>query len=250
MFHVKRQDDTTPDPPADERAPEAPEAAGRLFGDNLERAIRYADLLAGPGVRRGMVGPREVGRLWERHLLNCGVVAELIAENAIVHDVGSGGGLPGIPLALVRPDLRITLVEPLLRRTTFLDEVVAELGLDNVEVLRGRAEELRGRTSADVVTARAVAPLAKLAGWGLPLLGSGGEMLALKGDSAAEELLESEADLRKLGAISWTVAHAGEGIVDPLTTVVRVRIGTVVSKNAKSTKARRGAKATRRRPGK
>lgn len=138
----------------------------------------------------------------------------------------------------------------MLRRTTFLDEVVAELGLDNVEVLRGRAEELRGRTSADVVTARAVAPLAKLAGWGLPLLGSGGEMLALKGDSAAEELLESEADLRKLGAISWTVAHAGEGIVDPLTTVVRVRIGTVVSKNAKSTKARRGAKATRRRPGK
>nr|WP_245599950.1 16S rRNA (guanine(527)-N(7))-methyltransferase RsmG [Embleya scabrispora] len=216
----------------------------------MDRAIRYADLLAGPGVRRGMVGPREVGRLWERHLLNCGVVAELIAENAIVHDVGSGGGLPGIPLALVRPDLRITLVEPLLRRTTFLDEVVQELGLDNVEVLRGRAEELRGRTSADVVTARAVAPLAKLAGWGLPLLRSGGEMLALKGDSAAEELLESEADLRKLGAVSWTVAHAGAGIVDPLTTVVRVRIGTVVAKESKATKARRAAKAARRRPGK
>ncbi|MYW03076.1 16S rRNA (guanine(527)-N(7))-methyltransferase RsmG [Streptomyces sp. SID3343] len=256
MFHVKRQDDTTPGPPADERAPEAPEAASRLFGDNLERAIHYADLLAGPGVRRGMVGPREVGRLWERHLLNCGVVAELIAENAIVHDVGSGGGLPGIPLALVRPDLRITLVEPLLRRTTFLDEVVAELGLDNVEVLRGRAEELRGRTSADVVTARAVAPLAKLAGWGLPLLGSHGEMLALKGDSAAEELAESEADLRKLGAVSWEVAHAGEGIVDPLTTVVRVRIGNVAPlKEARSAKARRGvkstgARATRRRPAK
>ncbi|WP_424637178.1 16S rRNA (guanine(527)-N(7))-methyltransferase RsmG [Embleya sp. AB8] len=253
MFHVKRQDDTTPDPPVDERAPAAPEAAGRLFGANLDRAIRYADLLAGPGVRRGMVGPREVGRLWERHLLNCGVVAELIAENAIVHDVGSGGGLPGIPLALVRPDLRITLVEPLLRRTTFLDEVVEELGLDNVEVLRGRAEELRGRTSADVVTARAVAPLAKLAGWGLPLLGSGGEMLALKGDSAAEELLESEADLRKLGAVSWTVAHAGAGIVDPLTTVVRVRIGTVVareSRESRAAKARRTAKTARRRPAK
>jgi 16S rRNA (guanine527-N7)-methyltransferase len=254
MFHVKRQDDTTPGPPADERAPEAPEAAGRLFGDNLERAIHYADLLAGPGVRRGMVGPREVGRLWERHLLNCGVVAELIAENAIVHDVGSGGGLPGIPLALVRPDLRITLVEPLLRRTTFLDEVVAALGIENVEVLRGRAEELRGRTSADVVTARAVAPLAKLAGWGLPLLGSHGEMLALKGDSAAEELLESEADLRGLGAVSWEVAHVGEGIVDPLTTVVRVRIGNVAPvKESKSAKARRGAKSpsarsTRRRP--
>jgi len=252
MFHVKRQDDTSPEPtgpPADERAPEAPEAAGRLFGDNLERAVRYADLLAGPGVRRGMIGPREVGRLWERHLLNCGVVAELIAENAVVHDVGSGGGLPGIPLALVRPDLRITLVEPLLRRTTFLDEVVEDLGLDNVEVLRGRAEELRGRTSADVVTARAVAPLAKLAGWGLPLLGSRGEMLALKGDSAGEELEESEADLRKLGAISWEVAHAGAGIVDPLTTVVRVRIGDVVTKEAKSAKSRRAGKPARRRPG-
>ncbi|MDI2130484.1 16S rRNA (guanine(527)-N(7))-methyltransferase RsmG [Yinghuangia seranimata] len=198
-----------------------------MFGANLGLAVRYADILADAGVRRGLIGPREVERLWERHLLNCGVLAELVPEGAVVHDVGSGGGLPGIPLALVRPDLHITLVEPLLRRTTFLDEVVRELGLGHVTVLRGRAEEVRGEIRSDVVTARAVAPLSKLAGWGLPLLRSGGEMLALKGDSAAAELQESEADLRKLGAVEWDVVQVGEGIVDPLTTVVRVRIGEV-----------------------
>lgn len=227
-----------------ERAPEAPASAARLFGDNLDKAVRYADILADAGVRRGLIGPREVERLWERHLLNCGVLAELVAEGAIVHDVGSGGGLPGIPLALVRPDLRITLVEPLLRRTTFLDEVVRELGLENVTVLRGRAEEVRGSIESDVVTARAVAPLSKLAGWGLPLLRSGGEMLALKGDSAATELQESEADLRKLGAVAWDVVQVGEGIVEPLTTVVRVRMGDVVRPASKSArKSARGGRA-------
>ncbi|WP_443089283.1 16S rRNA (guanine(527)-N(7))-methyltransferase RsmG [Yinghuangia sp. ASG 101] len=230
MFHVEHDSGREP---AD-KAPEAPEAAGRLFGDNLDRAVRYADILADAGVRRGLIGPREVERLWERHLLNCGVIAELVPEGAVVHDVGSGGGLPGIPLALVRSDLRVTLVEPLLRRTTFLDEVVDELGLDNVEVLRGRAEEVRGSVESDVVTARAVAPLSRLAGWGLPLLRSGGEMLALKGDSAAGELRESSEDLRKLGAVDWEVVQVGGGIVEPLTTVVRVRMGTVVRSRPRS----------------
>lgn len=234
-----------------QQAPEAPAAAQRLFGANLPLAVRYADILADAGVRRGLIGPREVERLWERHLLNCGVLAELVPEGAVVHDVGSGGGLPGIPLALVRADLRITLVEPLLRRTTFLDEVVRELGLTHVEVLRGRAEEVRGRIEADVVTARAVAPLSRLAGWGLPLLRSGGEMLALKGDSAAAELADSEADLRKLGAVGWDVVQVGEGIVDPLTTVVRVRMGDVARPAARGGRknernSRTGGKGTPR----
>ncbi|MCF2533895.1 16S rRNA (guanine(527)-N(7))-methyltransferase RsmG [Yinghuangia soli] len=226
------------------RAPEAPPEAARLFGAGLDLAVQYADILADAGVRRGLIGPREVERLWERHLLNCGVLAELVPEGAVVHDVGSGGGLPGIPLALVRPDLHITLVEPLLRRTTFLDEVVRELGLTHVEVLRGRAEEVRGSIESDVVTARAVAPLSRLAGWGLPLLRSGGEMLALKGDTAAAELQESEADLRKLGAVEWDVVQVGSGIVDPLTTVVRVRMGEVQRPPARgSRKAARSARS-------
>ena len=140
-------------------------------------------------MRRGLIGPREVPRLWERHLLNCAVLGELLPEGASLCDVGSGAGLPGIPLALARPDVRITLLEPLLRRTTFLDEVVRQLGLENVTVLRGRAEEMVGKLPpVDVVTARAVAPLDRLAGWGLPLLRPYGEMLALKGDTAEQEL--------------------------------------------------------------
>lgn len=257
MFHVEHETADESHPARGgarehaDRAPEAPPAAARLFGDALDLAVRYADILADAGVRRGLIGPREVDRLWERHLLNCGVLAELVPEGATVHDVGSGGGLPGIPLALVRPDLHITLVEPLLRRTTFLDEVVDELGLNHVSVLRGRAEEVRGSIASDVVTARAVAPLSRLAGWGLPLLRSGGEMLALKGDSAAAELQESEADLRKLGAVSWDVVQVGAGIVDPLTTVVRVRVGEVVRRPARAPRkaakrARSGGRSPRR----
>ena len=149
------------------------------------------ELLADAGVKRGLIGPREVPRLWERHLLNCAVLSEVVPEGVTVCDVGSGAGLPGIPLALVRPDLKITLLEPLLRRTNFLQEVVELLGLDHVTVVRGRAEEVLGKLPpVHVVTARAVAPLDRLAGWGVPLLRPYGEMLALKGDTAEEELEE------------------------------------------------------------
>jgi 16S rRNA (guanine527-N7)-methyltransferase len=203
----------------------APEQAEKLFGDRLDLAVRYAELLAGPGVERGMLGPREVDRLWGRHILNCGVAAELVPQQATLCDVGSGGGLPGIPLALARPDLRVTLLEPLLRRTTFLAEVLSELDLPNVTVLRGRAEEMIGSVVSDVVTARAVAPLGRLAGWGLPLLRPGGEMLAFKGESAERELQETEEELRRLGAVGWTVRQVGAGLVDPPSTVVRVWVG-------------------------
>ncbi|MBH5335959.1 16S rRNA (guanine(527)-N(7))-methyltransferase RsmG [Streptomyces pactum] len=206
--------------------PPAPEVAEDVFGERFPEAVRYGELLADVGVTRGLIGPREVPRLWERHLLNCAVLSEVVPEGVTVCDVGSGAGLPGIPLALTRPDLRITLLEPLLRRTNFLREVVELLGLDHVTVVRGRAEEVLGKLPpVHVVTARAVAPLDRLAGWGVPLLRPYGEMLALKGDTAEEELKQARSALGKLGAVECSVLHVGEGIVDPLSTVVRVEVG-------------------------
>jgi 16S rRNA (guanine527-N7)-methyltransferase len=151
-------------------------------------AEAYAALLADDGVVRGLIGPREAPRLWERHLLNCAVLAELIDEGADVADIGSGAGLPGLVLAVVRPDLRLTLVEPLLRRATFLQDAVDRLGLDNVEVVRARAEELHGKREFSVVTSRAVAPLDRLLDWSMPLVRQGGCLLAMNGSSAAEEI--------------------------------------------------------------
>jgi 16S rRNA (guanine527-N7)-methyltransferase len=222
-----------------------------VFGDRFADAVRYAELLAEAGVQRGLIGPREVPRLWERHLLNCAVLSEVVPEGVTVCDVGSGAGLPGIPLALVREDLKITLLEPLLRRTTFLTEVVELLGLDHVTVVRGRAEEVMGKlTPVHVVTARAVAPLDRLATWGIPLLRPYGEMLALKGDTAEEELKSAATALSKLGAVETSILHVGEGVVDPLSTVVRVEVGESpggVRFAAKRAKAARTGRTRRRR---
>ncbi len=231
--------------------PPAPEAAREVFGERFPEAVRYAELLADAGVRRGLIGPREVPRLWERHLLNCAVLSEAVADGVSVCDVGSGAGLPGIPLALVRQDLHITLLEPLLRRTTFLQEVVELLGLDHVTVVRGRAEEVLGTLQpVHVVTARAVAPLDRLAGWGVPLLRPYGEMLALKGDTAEEELKNARAALSKLGVVETSVLQVGEGVVDPLSTVVRAEVGESpggVRFAAKRAKAARVSRSRRRR---
>ncbi|WP_329245337.1 16S rRNA (guanine(527)-N(7))-methyltransferase RsmG [Streptomyces canus] len=231
--------------------PPAPEQAREVFGDRFDDAVRYAELLAEAGVQRGLIGPREVPRLWERHLLNCAVLSEVVPEGVTVCDVGSGAGLPGIPLALVREDLKITLLEPLLRRTTFLTEVVELLGLDHVTVVRGRAEEVMGNlTPVHVVTARAVAPLDRLAAWGVPLLRPYGEMLALKGDTAEEELKAAGTALSKLGAVETSILHVGEGVVDPLSTVVRVEVGESpggVRFAAKRAKAARTGRTRRRR---
>lgn len=228
--------------------PEAPAVAREVFGERFPDAVRYAELLADAGVRRGLIGPREVPRLWERHLLNCAVLSEVIDEGTSVCDVGSGAGLPGIPLALVRPDLNITLLEPLLRRTTFLTEVVELLGLDHVTVVRGRAEEVLGKLPpVHVVTARAVAPLERLAGWGVPLLRPYGEMLALKGDTAEEEVKAASSALSKLGAVSTSVVQVGEGVVDPLSTVVRVEVGESPGGVRFATKKAKAARARRRR---
>ena len=182
---------------------------------------RYAELLATDGVVRGLIGPREVARLWSRHLANCAVLEELVPAGSLVADVGSGAGLPGLPLALVRPDLRVVLVEPLLRRATFLGEAVTALGLDDrVEVVRGRAEDQT--LAVDVVTARAVAPLDRLAGWTLPLARVGGILLALKGDGAADEVAASAAALERLGGGQIELLTCGIGVVEPPTTVVKV----------------------------
>lgn len=234
--------------------PVPPEQAQAVFGERFADAVRYAELLADAGVRRGLIGPREVPRLWERHLLNCAVLSEVIPQDMTVCDVGSGAGLPGIPLALARPDLHITLLEPLLRRTTFLDEVVRLLSLSNVTVVRGRAEEMVGKLPpVDVVTARAVAPLERLAGWGLPLLRPHGEMAVLKGDTAEEELKAARAALGRLGAVETSVVQVGDGVVDPLSTVVRVVVGEspggvrAATRRAKAARASRAAKNTGRR---
>ncbi|WP_284783174.1 16S rRNA (guanine(527)-N(7))-methyltransferase RsmG [Corynebacterium rhinophilum] len=173
-----------------------------VFGSRLPLAQEYHDSLATDGSTRGFIGPREVPRLWERHILNCAVIEQVIPEGATVIDVGSGAGLPGIPLAIARPDLHITLIEPLLKRYNYLNEVTEKLGLDNVTVLRGRAEEgpiKKAVAGADVVTSRAVAPLGKLAKWSLPLVRKGGEMIALKGSSVHEELERDAADIKKAG---------------------------------------------------
>ena len=203
----------TPPPPA--------EAAG-VFADRLPLAAAYAGWLADAGTVRGLIGPREVPLLWERHLLNCAVLTELLPSDATVCDIGSGAGLPGLVVAIRRPDVTMTLVEPLLRRTTFLEEVVADLGLTNVEVVRGRAEALHGKRDFDVVTSRAVAPLDRLLTWSLPLCRPGGVVLAMKGSSAEREIAEAAEVLERAGVARPEILHTGEQHLSVPTTVVRV----------------------------
>jgi 16S rRNA (guanine527-N7)-methyltransferase len=205
--------------------PAPPEAASRVFGDSLPTALRYAELLATEGVERGLLGPREVSRMWERHLLNCAVVAQLINDRSSLCDIGSGAGLPGMVLAMVRPDLRVTLVEPTLRRTAFLEEAVESLALGNVTIMRSRAQDLHGYLEADVVTARAVAPLARLLGWALPLCAPDGQVLAIKGGSVDAEIAEAQSVLGRKGVAGWDVVEVGVAGLSRGARVVRVRCG-------------------------
>lgn len=190
--------------------------------ERLPLVERYAELLATDGVLRGLIGPREAPRLWERHLLNCAVLGALVPEGSSVCDIGSGAGLPGLVLAIGRPDTRVTLVEPLLRRTTFLEEVVEELGLDHVEVLRGRADDLHGTRTFDVVTSRAVAPLGRLLTWSMPLVSPHGALVAMKGSSVQDEIEEAGPVLHRFRCAPPEVSMLGEDVLDQPTYALRV----------------------------
>lgn len=203
---------------------DALEAAQKVFGDRLPVAQRYVQHLASSGIERGLIGPREVPRLWERHVLNCAVVQELIEQSATVADVGSGAGLPGLCLAIARPDLSLTLIEPLERRVIWLTEVVEDLGLENVDIMRSRAEQAVGYVEADYVTARAVSALVGLLDITLPILRGTGQLLALKGRTATEEITKAKKKLNKYGARKTEILLAGEDLLEEPTTVVRVTL--------------------------
>ena len=204
--------------------PSAPDEARGVFpSERLPLAEHYAHLLATDGVVRGLIGPREAPRLWERHLINCALLAEQIPQDARVCDLGSGAGLPGLVLAIARPDLRVTLVEPLLRRTTFLEEAVSALGLsESVEVVRGRAESLHGERRFDVVTSRALAPLDRLLGWSMPLVEPTGVLLAMKGSSVSDEIEAARAVLARWGCAEPEIRVLG--VEDGPSTTLAVRV--------------------------
>jgi len=217
-----------PDDPAElaeERAepvPAMPEVAASVFGDATPAAARYVAMLAGDGVTRGLIGPREVPRLWDRHLLNSAALAEAVPDGARVVDVGSGAGLPGIPLGLARPDLTLTLVEPMARRVEFLTDVVSALGAP-WRIVRGRAEErsvVRAVGPVDVVTARAVAPLPRLVGWCRGLLAPGVQLIALVGERAAAEVPGLVPELEAAGMRDVHTRAVGGELGAAATTVV------------------------------
>jgi 16S rRNA (guanine527-N7)-methyltransferase len=230
MFHVKHG----------ELSP-APQSAALCFGDRVDLAHRYGEILAGAGIEWGLIGPLEVDRLWDRHLLNSGAVAELLVPGERIGDIGSGAGLPGIPLAIARPDVHVVLVEPLLRRSEFLKEAVDELGLD-VTVVRGRAEDPGTRDEVgelDSVTSRAVAALDKLSRWSLPLVRVGGRMLALKGERAEQEIEQHQRALRSLGVTDVRVVRCGVDYLDPPVTVVAATRGQKAERPVRASRRKR-----------
>lgn len=201
------------------------EAARSIFGDRLTLAERFVEHLATSGIERGLLGPRELPRLWDRHVLNCAAVGELIPAGSRVADVGSGAGLPGLALAIARPDAQFFLIEPLERRVNWLREVTDDLGLTNVEIFRGRAEQAVGKFDVNIVTARAVSALSGLATLTIPLLKGSGEILAIKGRSAGEEVEKAAKIVRRLGGKSTSIETVGGALLDAPTTVVRIVVG-------------------------
>jgi 16S rRNA (guanine527-N7)-methyltransferase len=231
-----REGASTPEGAFDPMAP----AVVAYLGAAHAKVSAYANLLAAEGELRGLIGPREVPRLWTRHILNCAAVSAFLPQEGTLVDVGSGAGLPGVVLAALRPRMNVVLVEPMARRTTWLQEVVDKVGLPNVRVMRGRANDFHEAVLADVVTARAVAPLDRLAGWTLPFLGIGGVLLAMKGQSAADELVVAREHLHAYGGDAGELLQAGAAGMEP-TTVVRVR------RVAERTPTDDGARTKRRR---
>jgi 16S rRNA (guanine527-N7)-methyltransferase len=200
-----------------------PAAAVAIFGDQIDQARSFAQTLAGDSDELGLLGPRELDKLWSRHILNSAVVAELVRPGDKVADVGSGAGLPGIPMAIARPDAQFVLIEPMKRRSSWMLEVVEDLGLKNVRVLRSRAEDV-SEQDFDIVTARAVAALDKLLKMCVPLLKPGGALIALKGSKAAEEITNSKKLERKLGISSFEILVCGEKFLPEPTSVVKTTL--------------------------
>lgn len=225
-----------------ETPPSPPEARGVFSETRLAVAERYVELLATEGTARGLIGPREAGRLWDRHVLNSAALMEVVPSNAAVCDVGSGAGLPGMVLAIARQDVAVTLVEPMLRRTTFLTEVVRDLSLTNVAVVRARAEELHGTHTFDIVASRAVAPMTRLLEWCMPLVAPDGALVAMKGASVETELVEAAPTLRSLGCGEVERIEVGTG----LSTTTLVRVSWAVPRRVGSSRSRSGSRDTRR----
>ncbi len=198
-----------------------PEKVVEFFGDSFEKVATYADELAVQGEVRGLIGPRELERLWERHILNSAAVVQYLPRTGTIVDIGSGAGLPGIIIGCMLPEASVKLIEPMERRCIWLNEMVKEVGLPNVEVLRGRAEEFHDAFEADAVTARAVAALDKLSRWALPLLRTGGEMVLLKGRSVADEIEPARKVLRKFKCSEPEILSAGTIAGVEATTVLR-----------------------------
>lgn len=200
-----------------------PAAAVAIFGDQIDQARSFAQTLANDSDELGLLGPRELDKLWSRHILNSAVVAELVRPGDKVADVGSGAGLPGIPMAIASPDAQFVLIEPMERRSSWMLEVVEDLGLENVRVLRSRAEDV-SEQDFDIVTARAVAALDKLLKMCVPLLKPGGALIALKGSKAAEEITNSKKLEKKLGISSFEILVCGEKFLPEPTSVVKTTL--------------------------
>ena len=229
--------------------PPTPAAAAHIFGPRVELAERYVALLADTGITHGLIGPREAPRLWDRHVLNCAVVAPHFAADSTVIDIGSGAGLPGLVFAIARPDLSLLLIEPLARRCRWLETTVRTLGLTNVAIHNLRAEAAIGVCRAPYVTARAVARIDVLARWSFPLLEASGSLVALKGQSAQRELDEEQATLKTLGAVSCTVTTFGAEVLDPPTQVMILGVGSPQASGTAhgSSRGTAGPRAGRRR---
>ncbi len=231
--------------------PVTPPQAAAVFGDRLPLAEHFVAILADTGISHGLIGPREAPRLWDRHVLNCAVAHRAVerssrAPRQQVADVGSGAGLPGLALAIARPDLEIHLIEPLTRRTGWLSGTIATLGLDNAVVHTARAEAMWDRLTVPYVTARAVTGIVQLAAWTLPLLSPGGSLLALKGARAQEELATNHAALQRMGVVDASIEILGEELTEP-TTILRLTIGPAVDRRRFGHRSSSSAGSARRR---
>jgi 16S rRNA (guanine527-N7)-methyltransferase len=200
-----------------------PAAAATLFGDRIDLARRFTESLARQGEERGLIGPLELPRLWSRHILNCAILAPLLRPGR-TGDVGSGAGLPGLVLAIARPDVMLVLIEPMERRIAWLSEQVAELALDNVEVVRARAEDAHLDAPLDQVTARAVSAFRKLIPLTAPLVRDGGELILMKGAGAPAEVAAAAKEIRRFKLHDVEVLTLGEGVLDDVTRVIRAGV--------------------------